>query len=116
MGLLWKNPGLSESSHPNRFARCRGAGRKGDLSWDVQELGDGERLQQHEQRHGGLKQESLFRNQFPGMPGWLSGLAPAFSPGCDPGDPRSSPTSGSLHGTCFSLCLCCVSAPLSVCV
>ena len=37
----------------------------------------------------------------------------AFSPGCDPGDPGSSPMSGSLHGACFSLCLCCVS--LSVC-
>ena len=41
-----------------------------------------------------------------GQPGWLSGLAPAFSPGSDPGDPGSSPTSGSLHGACFSLCLC----------
>ena len=30
-----------------------------------------------------------------GIPGWLSGLAPAFSPGCDPGIPGSSPTSGS---------------------
>ena len=36
-----------------------------------------------------------------------------FSPGCDPGDlgsspgdPGSSPPSGSLHGACFSLCLC----------
>ena len=41
-----------------------------------------------------------------GIPGWLSGLAPAFSSGCDPGDPGSSPTSGSLHGACFSLSLC----------
>ena len=30
----------------------------------------------------------------------------ACSLGCDPGDPGSSPTSGSLHGACFSLCLC----------
>ena len=30
----------------------------------------------------------------------------AFSLGCDPGDPGWNPTSGSLHGTCFSLCLC----------
>ena len=30
----------------------------------------------------------------------------AFHLGCDPGDPGSSPTSGSLHGACFSLCLC----------
>ena len=40
-----------------------------------------------------------------GIPGWHSGLAPAFSPGRDPGDGGSSPTSGSLHGACFSLCL-----------
>uniref|UniRef100_A0A8C0SI00 L-lactate dehydrogenase B chain n=2 Tax=Canis lupus familiaris TaxID=9615 RepID=A0A8C0SI00_CANLF len=30
----------------------------------------------------------------------------AFSPGPDPGDLGSSPMSGSLHGACFSLCLC----------
>ena len=30
-----------------------------------------------------------------GIPGWLSGLAPAFGPGRDPGDPGSNPTSGS---------------------
>ena len=30
-----------------------------------------------------------------GIPGWRSGLAPAFSPGCDPGDLGSNPTSGS---------------------
>ena len=32
------------------------------------------------------------------IPGWLSGLAPAFGPGCDPGVrvPGSSPASGSL--------------------
>ncbi|CAD7676900.1 unnamed protein product [Nyctereutes procyonoides] len=41
-----------------------------------------------------------------GIPGWLSGLAPAFYPGCDPGDLGLSPMSGSLHGACFSLCLC----------
>ena len=32
---------------------------------------------------------------FAGIPGWRSGLAPAFGPGCDPGDPGSNPTSGS---------------------
>ena len=41
-----------------------------------------------------------------GIPGWLSGLAPAFGPGCNPGVPGSSPTSGSWHGACFSLRLC----------
>ena len=43
-----------------------------------------------------------------GIPGWLSGLAPAFGPGRDPGVPGSSPTSGSLQGARFSfrLCLC----------
>ena len=50
-----------------------------------------------------------------GQPGWLSGLAPDFSPGCDHGDPGSSPMSGSLHGACFSLCLClCLSLSLSL--
>ena len=29
------------------------------------------------------------------IPGWRSGLVPAFGLGCDPGDPGSSPTSGS---------------------
>ena len=46
-----------------------------------------------------------------GIPGWLSGLALAFSPGCDPGVPGSSPMSGSLHGACFSLCLCLCLSP-----
>ena len=44
-----------------------------------------------------------------GIPGWLSGLAPAFGAGCDLGVPGLSPTLGSLHGAC--LCLC-----LSICV
>ena len=30
-----------------------------------------------------------------GIPGWRSGLAPAFGPGRDSGDPGSNPTSGS---------------------
>ena len=30
-----------------------------------------------------------------GIPGWRSGLAPAFGPGRDPGDPGSNPMSGS---------------------
>ena len=51
-----------------------------------------------------------------GEPGWLSGLSTTFGPGRDPGDPGSSPTSGSPRGACFSLCLCCVSASLSLCV
>ena len=51
----------------------------------------------------------------PGIPGWLSGLVPAFSPGRDPGVPGLNPTSGSLHGTCFSLCLClCLSLSMSI--
>ena len=41
-----------------------------------------------------------------GIPGWPSGLVPAFGPGRDPGDLGLNPTSGSLHGACFSLCLC----------
>ena len=47
------------------------------------------------------------------IPGWLSGLAPAFGPGRDPGVPGLTPTLGSLHGACFSLCLCLC---LSLCV
>ena len=58
----------------------------------------------------------LYRSKFVGIPGWLSGLMPAFGPGCDPGVPGSSPTSGSLHGACFSLSLClCLSLSLSLC-
>ena len=30
-----------------------------------------------------------------GIPGWRSGLAPAFGPGRDPGDPGTNPMSGS---------------------
>ena len=52
---------------------------------------------------------------YEGIPGWLSGLAPAFSPRHDPGILGSSPESGSRHGACFSLCLCpCLSLSLSV--
>ena len=32
---------------------------------------------------------------YSGIPGWRSGLAPAFGPGRDPGDTGSNPTSGS---------------------
>ena len=50
-----------------------------------------------------------------GIPGWLSGLAPAFGPGPDPGDLGSSPASGSLDGACFSLCPClCLSLSFDV--
>ena len=43
---------------------------------------------------------------FSGIPGWLSGLAPAFGPGLNPGVPGSSgPALGSRDGACFSLCL-----------
>ena len=41
-----------------------------------------------------------------GFPGWLSSLVPAFSLGRDPGVLESGPALGSLHGACFSLCLC----------
>ena len=47
-----------------------------------------------------------------GIPGWLSGLAPAFGPGRNPGVLGSSAASGSRHGACFSLCLC-LCTPLS---
>ena len=49
----------------------------------------------------------------PGIPGWLSSLAPAFSPGRDSGIPGSSSASGSLHGASPSAC---VSASLTLCI
>ena len=52
-----------------------------------------------------LSEIKSFKKGKKGQPGWLSGFAPAFSPGHDPGVLGSSPTSGSLHGTCFSLSL-----------
>ena len=45
------------------------------------------------------------KGQALGIPGWLSSLAPDFSPGHGPGVLESSPTSGSQHGACFFLCL-----------
>ena len=51
-----------------------------------------------------------------GIPGWLRGLAPAFSPGCDPGDPGLSPATGSLHGACLSPVCVSASLALSLCV
>ena len=52
-----------------------------------------------------------------GIPGWRSGLAPAFGPGRDPGDPGSNPTSGSrcMEPASPSACVS-VSLSLSVCV
>ena len=50
----------------------------------------------------------------PGIPGWCSGLAPAFGPGRDPGDPGSNPTSGSRCMEPASPSAC-VSASLSLC-
>ena len=49
-----------------------------------------------------------------GIPGWRSGLAPAFGPGRDPRDPGSNPTSGSgcMEPASPSAC---VSASLSLC-
>ena len=50
-----------------------------------------------------------------GIPGWRSGLAPAFGPGRDPGDPGSNPTSGSrcMEPASPSACVS-ASLPLSV--
>ena len=44
---------------------------------------------------GGGGVEIQFKKKKRGIPGWRSGLAPAFGPGHDPGDPGSNPTSGS---------------------
>ena len=50
--------------------------------------------------------QTNFRSLNQGTPGWLSGLASAFSSGCDPGVLGSSFILGSPKGACFSLCLC----------
>ena len=55
----------------------------------------------------------LLKKGTKGIPGWLSGLAPAFGPGHDPGVPGSSPASGSWHMEPASLSAC-VSASLSL--
>ena len=39
--------------------------------------------------------QNTLKNHNLGIPGWRSGLAPAFGPGRDPRDPGSNPTSGS---------------------
>ena len=49
-----------------------------------------------------------------GIPGWHSGLAPAFGRGRDPGDPGSNPTLGSRCMEPASPSAC-VSASLSLC-
>ena len=38
---------------------------------------------------------NVFNTDILGIPGWRSGLVPAFGPGRDPGDPGSNSTSGS---------------------
>ena len=65
--------------------------------------------QRNERASRRLKKES------PGIPGWRSGLAPAFVPGRDPGDPESNPTSGSRCMEPASPSAC-VSASLSHCL
>uniref|UniRef100_A0A8I3PVD7 Leucine, glutamate and lysine rich 1 n=2 Tax=Canis lupus familiaris TaxID=9615 RepID=A0A8I3PVD7_CANLF len=50
--------------------------------------------------------KEINRYECPGTPGWLSGRASAFRPGHGPGVLGSSPALGSLHGACFSFCLC----------
>ena len=42
-----------------------------------------------------MEYSSAIRNDKYGIPGWRSGLAPAFGPGRDPGDLGSNPTLGS---------------------
>ena len=56
-----------------------------------------------------------FKTKVRGIPGWRSGLVPAFGPGRDPGDPGSNPTSGTRCMEPASPSAC-VSASLSHCV
>ena len=58
---------------------------------------------------------TLSKKLLTGIPGWRSGLAPAFGPGRDPGDPGSNPTSGSRCMEPASPSAC-VSASLSLSV
>ena len=55
----------------------------------------------------------LVRKESAGIPGWRSGLAPAFGPGRDLEDPGSNSTSGSRCMEPASPSAC-VSAPLSL--
>ena len=66
---------------------------------------------------GGDGKIKFMFQKFPsgGIPGWRSGLAPAFGPGRDPGDPGSNPTSG-FDGAWSLLLPLPVSLPLSLCV
>ena len=70
-------------------------------------------------QQGGLLDaiHSVIKNQVPGIPGWCSGLAPAFGPGRDPGDPGSGPASGSrcMEPASPSACVS-ASLSLSLCV
>ena len=56
---------------------------------------------------------NVLKLDYGGIPGWRSGLAPAFGPGRDPGDPGSSPTPGSQCMEPASPSAC-VSLPLSL--
>ena len=49
----------------------------------------------HNKKFGRTSNTWRLRTILLGIPGWRSGLAPAFGPGRDPGDPGSNPTSGS---------------------
>ena len=62
-----------------------------------------------------METRGLLRMIQEGIPGWRSGLAPAFGPGCDLGEPGSSPTSGSRCMEPASPSAC-VSASLSLSV
>ena len=61
-----------------------------------------------------LKQLISHKNKGSGIPGWRSGLAPAFGPRRDPGDPGLNPMLGSRCMEPASPSAC-VSASLSLC-
>ena len=63
---------------------------------------------------GAVEGEEEGKKKSMGIPGWRSGLAPAFGPGRDPGDPGSNPTLGSRCMEPASPSAC-VSASLSLC-
>ena len=59
------------------------------------------------------KEKAEIKNAKLGIPGWLSGLAPAFGPGCDPGD-RVPHQASCMEPASLTACVSAHPPPLSV--